>query len=127
MNLFGLNIGGQIKDAAEGVKTAAEGIGNAIRGTNPELDAKVLELTSKSDELQTAINKAQAGSFFHSGWRSCLGWICVLALFNNYVLATYFSFIRQFDLTQLIFLLTGMLGLATNRTIEKVKGVQANH
>lgn len=83
---------------------------------------------------QMEINKVEAGSdsFFKSGWRPAVGWICVFGLFYQFVFlpfATFFLALYEvhaampaMDLNTLMTLLFGLLGLGGYRTIEKIKG-----
>jgi hypothetical protein len=81
------------------------------------------------------INEIEAGSdsFFKSGWRPAVGWICVFGLFYQFVFlpfATFFLALYEvraampaMDLNTLMTLLFGLLGLGGYRTIEKLKGI----
>ena len=79
---------------------------------------------------QLEINKAEAasGNAFASSWRPSVGYVCVMALFYEFLfrpLAQGFGYGPFPDLvmTDLNSLLFGLLGLSTLRTVEKVKGV----
>ena len=83
---------------------------------------------------QLEINKAEASSesLFKGGWRPACGWLTVFALGINYVIIpmggpiieAYTPIIMQpLDMTIMLPLLMGMLGLTGARTIEKTKGV----
>jgi hypothetical protein len=84
---------------------------------------------------QMEINKVEAASdsFFKSGWRPAVGWICVFGLFYQFVFlpfATFFLALYEvravmpaMDLNTLMTLLFGLLGLGGYRTIEKLKGI----
>ena len=83
---------------------------------------------------QLEINKAEASSesLFKGGWRPACGWLTVFALGINYVIIpmggpiieAYTPIIMQpLDMTVMLPLLMGMLGLTGARTIEKTKGV----
>jgi hypothetical protein len=83
---------------------------------------------------QLEINKAEASSesLFKGGWRPACGWLTVFALGINYVVIpmggpiveAYTPIIMQpLDMTVMLPLLMGMLGLTGARTIEKTKGV----
>lgn len=70
--------------------------------------------------------------WYHSGWRPALGWICGIAFFQKYIIHQNLIWIAAFceftppapsDLSELIPLLVGMLGIAGMRTIEKRLGV----
>ena len=85
---------------------------------------------------QLEINKAEAqsGSFFKSSWRPAIGWTCALAFFYHYILEPLITFIAaisgaeipqlpEFDMSTLLPVLGGMLGIGTLRTYEKQKGL----
>tara|TARA_R110000803_G_scaffold51624_1_gene106567 strand:- start:796 stop:1206 length:411 start_codon:yes stop_codon:yes gene_type:complete len=85
---------------------------------------------------QLEINKAEASSesLFKGGWRPACGWLTVFALSINYVIIpmvgpiveAYTPIIMQpLDMTVMLPLLMGMLGLTGARTLEKTKGVAA--
>lgn len=98
-------------------------------------DLAVLDAETKLAIGQLEINKVEAGSdsFFKSGWRPAVGWICVFGLFYQFVFLPFASFFLEFngvitkmpsmDLNTLMTLLFGLLGLGGYRTIEKIKGV----
>lgn len=95
----------------------------------------VLQAETELATGQMEINKVEAGSdsFFKSGWRPAVGWICVFGLFYQFVFlpfATFFLALYEvhaampaMDLNTLMTLLFGLLGLGGYRTIEKLKGV----
>ena len=77
---------------------------------------------------QIAVNKAEAkGNWFPASWRPLCGYVCVLGLATNFLIspiAAGFSVtIPQADMSVMMPVLLGMLGLATARSYEKVKGV----
>jgi len=83
---------------------------------------------------QVDVNKAEAENpnLFVSGWRPGVGWICVAGLGFNFLaqpMLAWFSTIYgwpvppQLDISDLLTLLLGMLGLGGMRSFEKVKGV----
>lgn len=79
---------------------------------------------------QIGVNKAEAesASLFKGGWRPAAGWVCVLAMFNNYILAPYVeafmsTAVPVLGFNELLPVLLGMLGLSWNRTDEKKSGV----
>jgi len=86
---------------------------------------------------QLDINKeeAKSPSLFVSGWRPALGWICGLACAWNWVglpiaklaLALYGVTIElsPADVSVMMPILLGMLGLTGFRSLEKIKGVAA--
>lgn len=74
---------------------------------------------------QIAVNKQEAAhkSLFVAGWRPAVGWTCVLALLNNYIVIPYMPEAQAMSLVELLPILGGMLGLSLNRTKEKIAGV----
>lgn len=86
---------------------------------------------------QLEINKVEAAnpSLFVSGWRPAIGWACGAGCIWNWVglpiakagllLAGIKLEISPADLTEMMPLLLGMLGLGGLRTYEKVQGVAA--
>jgi hypothetical protein len=86
---------------------------------------------------QIDINKSEAGhgSVFVSGWRPAIGWVCGLACAWNWVglpiaklllmVAGYKLALDPADISQMLPVLLGMLGLGGLRTIEKLNGVAA--
>ena len=77
---------------------------------------------------QIAVNKAEAqGNWFQASWRPLCGYVCVLGLATNFLIspiAAGFSVnIPQADMSVMMPVLLGMLGLATARSYEKIKGV----
>jgi hypothetical protein len=88
---------------------------------------------------QMEINKAEAasGSVFVAGWRPFIGWVCGSGLAYDFILRPFLTFAAELfhssavaptlDLTQLVPLLIGMLGLGAMRTAEKIQGVNSGH
>ena len=85
---------------------------------------------------QLEINKAEAasGSLFKGGWRPALGWICAIAVGYHFVLQPLLIFILtvfkislpnlpDFDMSTLLTVLGGMLGIGGLRSYEKQKGL----
>jgi len=104
-------------------------------------DAAKLELLKmqQSGDLaiitgQMEVNKeeAKSASVFVSGWRPFIGWVCGMACAWNWIglppvkaglLITGYSIdLRPADLTEMLPVLMGMLGLGGLRTIEKLNG-----
>jgi hypothetical protein len=98
------------------------------------------ELAHLSAEFELAkgqldVNKAEAANehLFVSGWRPGFGWIGGIAFLTNYVLGPFLTWgstlaghpttFPALDLTQLLPIVMGMLGLGYYRTQEKIKGV----
>lgn len=77
---------------------------------------------------QIEVNKAEAaGNWFQASWRPLCGYVCVLGLAVNFLIspiAAGFGFmVPQADMSVMMPVLTGMLGLASMRSYEKVKQV----
>ena len=84
---------------------------------------------------QIEVNRTEAASssMFVAGWRPAVGWICAFGLgFNficvpigNFVLAVNGSDIAipALDVSEMMPVLMGMLGLGAYRTFEKTRGV----
>tara|TARA_R100001460_G_scaffold96085_1_gene138372 strand:+ start:536 stop:919 length:384 start_codon:yes stop_codon:yes gene_type:complete len=75
---------------------------------------------------QIEVNKAEAqGNWFQSSWRPLIGWICGLSLAINYMVAPIFAgfgvIIPQADMSVMMPLLFGMLGIAGMRSYDKTK------
>ena len=86
---------------------------------------------------QLDINKAEAAnpSVFVSGWRPFVGWVCGAACAWNWIglpilkvalaVAHVTITLSPADLTEMLPLLFGLLGMGTLRTFEKINGVAA--
>lgn len=86
---------------------------------------------------QLDINKAEAAnpSVFVSGWRPAIGWVCGGACAWNWIglpivkvgllAAGYKLALAPADITEMLPILMGMLGLGGLRTIEKINGAAA--
>lgn len=79
---------------------------------------------------QLSINRQEAAhkSLFVAGWRPAVGWVCVLAMGNNFLIIPYAdaffpNVMIQLDVAQMMPVLIGMLGLGGMRSYEKVRGV----
>ena len=84
---------------------------------------------------QIEVNKSesQSGSLFIGGWRPATGWVCVLGFGVNFLvipLTNLFLSITEnpllvpsLDVSEMMPVLLGMLGLGSMRTVEKTKNV----
>lgn len=98
---------------------------------------ELAQLTAETElaKGQNAVNLTEAGSasFFVSGWRPFIGWVCGAGLAMQFLvgpIATWFAALAgralafpALDLGTLMTLLFGMLGLGAMRTKEKMEGV----
>lgn len=97
-------------------------------------DFKQIDAALQMAQQQTDINKAEAKSsnLFVSGWRPATGWICAIAFAYHYVVQPLAAFafaangtpvvLPEFDMSTLMTLLMGMLGLGGMRSFDKLKG-----
>ena len=85
-------------------------------------------------QVQVNLAEAQSGSVFKGGWRPFVGWVCGIALLYHFILTPCILFgvallgidippLPAFDMSSLLTVLMGMLGLGGLRTLERVKGV----
>ena len=85
---------------------------------------------------QLEINKAEAasGSLFKGGWRPFIGWTSGIAFAYHFVLQPILVFVLtasgvdlpdlpEFDMSTLLTVLGGMLGIGGLRSYEKAKGL----
>ena len=101
--------------------------------TEQEKAQMAAALTIMQGQLDT--NKAEASnpSIFVSGWRPFIGWTCGSACAWNWIglpIATFIAAafgnplnISPANLTEMLPILVGMLGLGTLRTVEKIQQV----
>jgi len=85
----------------------------------------------KANLAQIEVNKIEAShrNVFVAGWRPFTGWSCAAALFYHFLLQPLLLFIcatlgynfelPEFDMSSLMTILLGMLGLGGLRTYEK--------
>jgi hypothetical protein len=83
---------------------------------------------------QLEVNRAEAasGSMFVGGWRPAVGWCCVAAMAVNFIITPLFgpaieayTVVKMvpLDMTEMMPILLGLLGLGGMRSYEKTKGV----
>ena len=83
----------------------------------------------KNMASQLAVNKAEAqhSSIFVAGWRPFIGWVCGISFAYHFVIAPIISLfgvpLLAMDMSSLLTVLGGMLGLGGLRSFEKYKGV----
>ena len=103
-----------------------------------DIQSKILD----GIQAQTAVNEKEAASssVFVAGWRPWIGWVCGAAFAYAFVFQPFFTFmlaathspidpktLPTVDLSNLLPVLLGMLGLAGMRSYEKVQGVPNTH
>lgn len=115
-------------------------VGNVIekivpdKGKAAEMKHEIAMSLVSSDLGQMAINQQEAShpNVFVSGWRPAVGWVCVFALFFNYILSPLAGWacaiwypevsIPTLDISELLTLLFGLLGMGTLRSYDKSQG-----
>lgn len=141
-----LEILGLGKAAGEAIATPVEAIGNVfdkLFTSDAERQAGQLvldKLAQRPAELQAEINKleAQHRSRFVAGWRPFIGWVCGVSLAVYYIpqfsMASFLwvkiciadNRLQPYPVTEvrgLLELVLALLGMATIRTVEKLKKV----
>jgi len=104
--------------------------------TEAERNQAALLLASLQGQLDTNKIEAANTSIFVAGWRPFVGWVCGTG-FAVSALAPLLEWLASlcghpvkfppFDVSVMMTLLTGMLGLGGMRTYEKASGVAAGH
>jgi hypothetical protein len=93
------------------------------------------ELDSSLAQIQVNSVEAQNKSVFVAGWRPFVGWCCGFSFAYNYILQPTIQTLLvvfhsnfdptklpKVDISEMMPVLLGMLGLAAARTVEKIKG-----
>jgi hypothetical protein len=102
-----------------------------------ELQKLALETDLLKGQLQINQEEAKSTNWFVAGWRPAVGWTCAAGLLYatiidpmaRFIAMTVFHYTGAFpDIATgiLVATLTGMLGIGTMRTVEKVKGAEGN-
>jgi len=119
------------------VADLASGIINKIWPDKTEQEKAQMAQALAILQGQLDANKAEAAnpSVFVSGWRPFIGWVCGSACAWNWMGLPIAKFICDFyghkinlnsaDITEMLPILMGMLGLGSLRTFEKTQGVAA--
>ena len=130
-----------LSDAGEIIKDIREAwTGEAIADPQrrEEYELKLRELQNRLLEGQMAINKVEASSesLFVSGARPAILWIGGFSLAYNFILAPFIHSLLHangidfplpvVDASELMALITAMLGIGGYRTYEKARGIH-NH
>ena len=106
---------------------------------NGELALLAAETDLAKLQIQVNVEEAKHANIFVSGWRPCCGWVCAAAFAYSYVLLPALQFfvftfgtatmVEQLalapalELSEMMPVLLGMLGLSGLRTTERIKGV----
>jgi hypothetical protein len=144
---MGFDLASIMKGGVEGVLGSVANIIGKFKA-NPDIAAKAsadiavaeaalqqaqLDYEAKLALAQIEVNKIEAASpnWFVSGWRPSLGWICALGFTYSTIGYPFLFWISvnygwkpppQMDLTVVVQLTFGMLGLGTWRTMDKKFG-----
>ena len=125
-------------DAVETVQEVASGLDGLFTSDDERLThAEVMErIKQDPDKAQIAVNAVEAKhrSIFIAGWRPYIGWVCGIALTFQYILHPIISWLVTLmmdkpvyppllDMSAMMPVLLGMLGLGGLRTYEKLKKV----
>ena len=91
------------------------------------------DLAQMAGQMQINVEEAKSSSLLVSGWRPFIGWVCGVACAWNWLGLSVAKMIAELcghpitlspaDVSEMMPILMGMLGLGTLRTFEKVKGV----
>lgn len=120
-----------------GVADLANTVINKIWPDKSEQEKQQLQAAIMVVQGQLDINKAEAAnpSMFVSGWRPAIGWVCGAACAWNWVglpitkavvvTLGYKFMVSPADISEMMPILLGMLGLGGLRTVEKINGAAA--
>ena len=109
---------------------------------NGELALLAAETDLAKLQIQVNVEEAKHANVFVSGWRPAVGWVCAAAFAYSYVVLPFAQFLvftfgtiamaeqlalaPKLELSEMLPVLFGMLGLGSLRTVEKVKNVEGN-
>jgi hypothetical protein len=102
---------------------------NKVWPDKTEAEKQQLAAAVQLVQGQLEINKVEAASssVFVSGWRPFIGWVCGAACAWNWIglpiLRMYVPDLTPANLTEMMPVLMGLLGLGALRTVEKINGV----
>ena len=125
MSIVSLLGGPLLETAADLFKSYQEG-----NLTKEQLSFEINTLEQRHKQelklAQISVNKQEAqGNWFQAGWRPLMGYTCVLGFMMNFlVIPVGMAFgleVSPLDLSEMLPVLFGMLGLGGFRTYEKVK------
>ena len=146
-NLFGSSV----KDIGEGVNDITNGFGDlAIKMRSAftgeidpselaELEKATLALQAKVKTTQMEVNKVEAAhkSIFVAGWRPAIGWVGAISLFIAFPVKMTLALIvyvtvpgtplPEFNIGEILGLITSMLGMGVMRSWEKGRSVNDKH
>src|SRR3546814_16953903 len=97
-----------------------------------ELEALKADVQVALAQIEVNKAEAQSGSLFIGGWRPAVGWVCVVGLTYTFFAQPMLAWgsaaagiptTPDIDLSELLKLLAGMIGLGGFRTYETAHGV----
>lgn len=98
------------------------------QGDMAELDAYVKLLLG---QLEVNTEEAKSSHWFVAAWRPFVGWVCGLSVAWNFVVyptVVWFGVdAPSLDISNLMVLLMGMLGIGGMRSFDKLKGVDTEN
>ena len=127
-----LNVGNSLIDRLIPDKSAAA----AAKATLLQMQVQG-DLAQLQGQLEINKTEAASQSIFVAGWRPAIGWICGMALMSDFIVRPLFTWVASLwghpvaypplDLSDLIPLLLGMLGLTAARSYDKSQGTANGH
>ena len=130
-----LKIGGNLIDRLIPDKQAAAAAKLGLMKLHQEGELASLAAETELAKGQQAINTIEAGhkSLFVAGWRPFIGWTCGLAFAYHFLIQPILLTVlgafgiqvaaAPFEMSALLTVLGGMLGIGGLRTIEKIKRI----
>lgn len=130
-----LDVGGKLIDRLFPDPTQKAAAQFALFKLQQDGDLAALAAETDLAKGQIAVDQAEASnpSIFVSGWRPFIGWVCGSGLAFQFLAAPLLTWgsaltgktivVPTLDMSTLLTLLLGMLGLGGMRTAEKFKGV----
>ena len=99
-----------------------------------KIEQELLKQLQSVDLAQIEVDKVEtAGNALQRSWRPTIGWVCTLAFAYHFLVQPMIIFIASisghpiplpdFDMSALMSVTMGLLGLGSLRTFEKMKGI----
>jgi hypothetical protein len=132
MALFGITAIASVAEKIFGIVDKIVPDADAKQKMKHEIETTLMSMdhTIQIEQIKVNAEEAKSTNWFVAGWRPAVGWCCVMALFYNFILYNFLTWIiaiqksaitppPQIPADLLYPLLFGMLGLISARTIEK--------
>lgn len=136
-SFLGENIGAIFKDIVGSFKvdpTVALQVQERLQEAQIALQAKIIDQVDA--QIQVNLAEAQSKSVFVAGWRPAIGWVCGAAFTVQFIVAPLATWLAELaghpvrfptlDMSTMLPVLLGMLGLGTMGTVEKVTKGDSN-